>query len=53
MSQYNVVITYLPAGVYRNNTAAIIAKDRSKKFTCLRFGLLAGIRVGIPNLQNS
>jgi hypothetical protein len=49
MSQHNVVIARLPAGVYGNNAAATVAKDMLRTFTGLCFGLLVGIGGGIPN----
>ncbi|KIX01605.1 uncharacterized protein Z518_09331 [Rhinocladiella mackenziei CBS 650.93] len=52
MSQHNVVIACLPAGIYGTNAAATVAKDMLRTFTGLRFGLLVGIGGGIPNLQN-
>jgi hypothetical protein len=52
MSQHNVVIACLPAGVYGNNAAATVAKDMLRTFTGLRFGLLVGIGGGIPNPQD-
>lgn len=52
MSQHNVVIACLPAGVYGTNAAASVAKDMLRTFTGLRFGLLVGIGGGIPNLQD-
>jgi len=50
MSEHNVVIACLPAGVYGTNAAAIVAKDMLRTFTGLRFGLLVGISGRVPNL---
>jgi len=52
MGQHNVVIACLPAGAYGTNAAATVAKDMLRTFICLRFGLLVGIRGGIPNLKD-
>jgi nucleoside phosphorylase len=49
---HNVVIACLPAGVYGNNAAAIVANNMLRTFTGLRFGLMVGIGGGIPNLEN-
>src|SRR5271170_2481175 len=48
---HNVVIACLPAGVYGNNAAAIVANNMLRTFTGLRFGLMVGIGGGIPNLE--
>ena len=48
---HNVVIACLPAGVYGNNAAAIVASNMLRTFTRLRFGLMVGIGGGIPNLE--
>jgi nucleoside phosphorylase len=50
---HNVVIACLPAGVYGNNAAAIVANNMLRTFTGLRFGLMVGIGGGIPNLEKS
>lgn len=52
MSQHNVVIACLPAGIYGNNAATTVAKDMLRTFTGLRFGLMVGIGGGIPSPQN-
>src|SRR5271156_6375390 len=49
--EHNVVIACLPAGVYGNNAAAIVANNMLRTFTGLRFGLMVGIGGGIPNLE--
>jgi hypothetical protein len=48
---HNVVIACLPAGVDGINTAAIVAANILRTFKGLRFGLMVGIRDGIPNLD--
>src|SRR5271163_1143262 len=47
---HNVVIACLPAQVYGNNAAAIVA-NMWRTFTGLRFGLMVGIGGGISNLE--
>ncbi|KAK7905423.1 hypothetical protein LTR67_000145 [Exophiala xenobiotica] len=51
MSQHNVVIACLPAGVYGTTPAATVAANMLRTFTGLRFGLLVGIGGGIPNIR--
>jgi len=46
--EHNVVIAYLPAGVYGTNTVARVANDILRTFSGLRFGLMVGIGGGIP-----
>jgi hypothetical protein len=48
--EYNVVVIYLPAGVYGTNTAMRMVNDILRTFTGLGFRLIVGIRGGIPNL---
>jgi nucleoside phosphorylase len=48
---HNVVIACLPAGVDGLAAAATVAKDMSRTFGQLRFGLLVGIGGGIPDLE--
>lgn len=48
---HNVVIACLPAGVDGLAAAATVARDMSRTFQQLRFGLLVGIGGGIPNLE--
>jgi nucleoside phosphorylase len=48
---HNVVIACLPAGVDGVSAAATVAKDMSRTFGQLRFGLLVGIAGGIPDLE--
>ena len=51
MRRHNVVIACLPAGVYGTTSAATVARDLSRTFTGLRFGLLVGIGGGVPNIE--
>src|SRR5277367_5749749 len=51
VGEHNVVMACLPAGVYGNNAAAIVANNMLRTFTGLRFGLMVGIGGGIPNLE--
>lgn len=48
---HNVVIACLPAGVDSTNAAATVATNMLRTFRGLRFGLIVGIRGGIPNLD--
>lgn len=47
---HNVVIACLPSGVYGTVSAAAVAINMRRTFTGVRFGLVIGIRGGIPNL---
>jgi nucleoside phosphorylase len=51
--EHNVVVACLPSGIYGTNAAARVARDMLRTFTGLRFGLMAGIGGGIPNLPKS
>jgi nucleoside phosphorylase len=51
VSEHNVVIACLPAGVYGTNAAATVAINMLRTFAGLRFGLMVGIGGGIPNLE--
>lgn len=48
--EHNVIIAYLPAGVYSTNTAATVANNMLRTFPEIRFDLMVGIGGGIPNL---
>lgn len=48
---HNVVIAYLPAGVYGTVAAATVASNMLRTFKGLRFGLMIGIGGAIPNLK--
>ncbi|KAJ9659404.1 hypothetical protein H2198_003133 [Neophaeococcomyces mojaviensis] len=48
---HNVVIACLPAGIDGVVAAGTVAKDMSRTFEQLRFGLLVGTGAGIPNLE--
>ena len=49
--EHSVVIACLPAGVYGTNSVARVARDMLRTFTGLRFGLMVGIRGGVPNCR--
>ncbi|GJC82241.1 hypothetical protein ColLi_05079 [Colletotrichum liriopes] len=49
---HNVVAACLPAGQMGTNQAATVANQMKSSFPSLRFGLLVGIRGGVPNLDN-
>jgi hypothetical protein len=51
IDSHNMVIACLPAGIDSTNTAAIVAANILRIFKGLRFGLMVGIRGGIPNLD--
>lgn len=51
MSQHNVVIACLPAGVYGTTTAATVSQNMLRTFTELRVALLVGIGGGVPDIQ--
>lgn len=46
---HNVVMAYLPAGVYSTVSAATMATNMLRTFTGISFGLMVGIGGGIPN----
>jgi hypothetical protein len=46
---YNIVIAYLPAGVYSTVSAATVANNILRTFPAIRFGLIVGTRGGIPD----
>jgi nucleoside phosphorylase len=51
--EHNVVIACLPAGVDGTTAAASVAKDMSRTFKALRFGLMVGIGGGVPDLEKN
>ena len=46
---HNVVIACLPSGIYGVNSAARVLAQMLPTFPLLRFGLMVGIRGGVPN----
>ncbi|OQV07420.1 Tetratricopeptide repeat-containing protein [Cladophialophora immunda] len=46
---HNVVMAYLPTGVYGTVSAATVATNILRTFTSIRFGLMVGIGGGIPS----
>jgi nucleoside phosphorylase len=49
---YNIVIAYLPSGVYGTTSAATVAAQMRCTFPSIRFGLMVGIGGGIPSTKN-
>ncbi|KAF2137703.1 uncharacterized protein K452DRAFT_278071 [Aplosporella prunicola CBS 121167] len=46
---HNVVIACLPAGLTGTNSAAAVAMQMRSTFRAIRFGLMVGIRGGVPS----
>lgn len=51
ISEHNVVIASLPAGVYGTTSAATTASSMLSSFPQVRIGLMIGIGAGIPQLE--
>jgi nucleoside phosphorylase len=49
---HNIIIAYLPSGVYGTTSAATVAAQMRSTFPFIRFGLMVGIGGGIPNTRN-
>lgn len=49
LGEHNVVMACLPVGVYGTNAAARVAKNMTRTFTGIRYGLMVGIAGGIPD----
>ncbi|OSS51160.1 hypothetical protein B5807_04630 [Epicoccum nigrum] len=49
MGGYNVVIGYLPNGVYGTAPATVVATQMKVPFKGIRFGLIVGIKRGVPS----
>lgn len=45
---HNVVIAFLPSGVYGTTSAATVATYMLSSFPAIRFGLMVGIGGGVP-----
>ncbi|KAK5063105.1 hypothetical protein LTR84_005181 [Exophiala bonariae] len=52
IQNHNIAIACLPAGSDGLAAAATVARDMTRSFPAMRFGLLAGIGGGIPDLKN-
>src|SRR5436190_16338005 len=50
IGEHNVVVACLPAGQMETNSAAVAAAKMKSKFVSIRFGLMVGIRAGIPSV---
>ena len=46
---HDVVIACLPAGLTSTNSAAVVAMQMKSTFRAIRFGLVVGIRGGVPS----
>jgi nucleoside phosphorylase len=51
ISDHNVVIACLPAGVYGTNPAATVATQMLSNFESIRVGLIMGICGGVPSAE--
>jgi len=49
---HNIVIAYLPSGVYGTTSAATVAAQMRSTFPSIRFGLMVGIGGGVPSTKN-
>ncbi|KAN0068058.1 hypothetical protein V8E54_013986 [Elaphomyces granulatus] len=52
ISGHNIVMAYLPSGVYGTVSAATVAAHMRTTFPCIRFGLMVGIGGGVPSTSN-
>lgn len=52
LNGHNVVIAYLPAGVYGKVSAAAVVSRMHSTFPQLQYGLMVGIGGGVPNEHN-
>ncbi|KAH9225991.1 hypothetical protein K456DRAFT_1775794 [Colletotrichum gloeosporioides 23] len=50
---HNIVITCLPAGIYRTTTAATVAKDLLQTFKSIQFSLIVRISGSIPSRKHN
>jgi nucleoside phosphorylase len=49
---HNIVIAYLPSGVYGTTSAATVVAQMRSTFPSIRFGLMVGIGGGVPSTKN-
>jgi nucleoside phosphorylase len=49
IGDHNIVVTYLPSGVYSNISAITVAMQLLSSFRSIRFGLIVGIGGGVPS----
>lgn len=52
ISGHNIVIVYLPAGVYGTTSAATVVAQLRTSFPSIRFALLVGIGGGVPSARH-
>jgi nucleoside phosphorylase len=52
ISEHNVVLACLPAGLTGNSSAAAVAIQMKVKFVSIRFGLMVGIGGGVPSAES-
>jgi len=52
IGEHNVAVACLPAGQTGTNSAAAVAIQVKSKFTSIRFGLMVGIRGGVPSADS-
>jgi len=52
ISGHNIVMAYLPSGVYGTVSAATVAAHMRTTYPSIRFGLMVGIGGGVPSTNN-
>ncbi|KAN0070867.1 hypothetical protein V8E54_011032 [Elaphomyces granulatus] len=52
ISGHNIVMAYLPSGVYGTVSAATVAAHMRTTYPSIRFGLMVGIGGGVPSMNN-
>jgi hypothetical protein len=52
IGDHNVIIAYLPFGITGTTSTANVARDMFSTFNSIRFGLIVGIKGGIPSAGN-
>jgi nucleoside phosphorylase len=52
ISDHNIVVVCLPAGLISNNPAAVVATQMKATFRSVRFGLMVGIGGGVLNTES-
>jgi hypothetical protein len=51
VGEHNIIIPCLPAGKTGTNSAAAVAVKIKSVFPSIRFGLIVGIKGGVPNIE--
>jgi nucleoside phosphorylase len=53
IQKHNIVIAFLPSGIYGNIPAAIVANNMIRTFNSITTCLLVGVAGGVPSAQNT